>query len=48
LKRLKEVWLQSLIRRSDKLATLIPQVYVKGMSTRDIEAALAGARIERL
>jgi len=34
------VWLQSLIRRSDKLAALIPQLYVKGMSTRDIEAAL--------
>ena len=36
----ESVWLQSLVRRSDKLAALIPQLYVKGMSTRDIEAAL--------
>jgi transposase-like protein len=32
----ESVWLQSLVRRSDKLAALIP----KGMSTRDIEVAL--------
>jgi transposase-like protein len=31
---------QSLVRRSDKLAALIPQLYVKGLSTRDIEATL--------
>ena len=37
----ESVWLQSLVRRSDKLAALIPQLYVEGMSTRDIEAALA-------
>jgi putative transposase len=37
------VWLQSLVRRSDKLAALIPQLYVKGLSTRDIEAALTDA-----
>ncbi|HEY5914880.1 MAG TPA: transposase [Verrucomicrobiae bacterium] len=34
------VWLRALVRRSDKLAALIPQLYVKGVSTRDIEAAL--------
>ncbi len=34
-------WLKSLVRRSDKLAALIPQLYVKGLSTRDIEAALS-------
>jgi putative transposase len=34
------VWLRALVRRSDKLAALIPQLYVKGLSTRDIEAAL--------
>ena len=36
----ESVWLRALVRRSDKLAALIPQLYVKGMSTRDIEAAL--------
>ena len=36
----ESVWLQALVRRSDKLAALIPQLYVKGLSTRDIEAAL--------
>jgi len=34
------VWLRALVRRSDKLAALIPQLFVKGLSTRDIEAAL--------
>ena len=34
------VWLRALVRRSDKLAALIPQLYVKGLSTRNIEAAL--------
>jgi transposase-like protein len=33
-------WLRALVRRSDKLTALIPQPYVKGLSTRDIEAAL--------
>ena len=37
------VWLQSLVRRSDRLTALIPQLYVKGLSTRDIEAALTDA-----
>ncbi len=36
----ESVWLRALICRSDKLAALIPQLYVKGLSTRDIEAAL--------
>lgn len=34
------MWLRALVRRSDKLAALIPQLYVTGLSTRDIEAAL--------
>jgi putative transposase len=37
----ESMWLRALVRRSDKLAALIPQLYVKGLSTRDIEAALA-------
>jgi putative transposase len=37
------VWLRTLVRRSDKLTALIPQLYVKGLSTRDIEAALSDA-----
>jgi len=37
----ESVWLRALVRRSDKLAALIPQRYVKCLSTRDIEAALA-------
>jgi putative transposase len=36
----ESVWLRALVRRSDKLAALIPQLYVRGLSTRDIEAAL--------
>jgi transposase-like protein len=39
----ESVWLRALVRRSDKLAALIPQLYVKGLSTRDIEAALTDA-----
>jgi transposase-like protein len=35
------VWLRALVQRSDKLAALIPQLYVKGLSTRDIETALS-------
>ncbi len=35
------VWLRALVRRSDKLAALIQQPYAKGLSTRDIEAALS-------
>ena len=41
------VWLQSLVRRSDKMAEFIPQLYVKGMSTRDIEAQAVLAMCER-
>jgi len=40
IKAFDSVWLRALVRRSDKLAALIPQLYVKGLSTRDIEAAL--------
>ncbi len=36
----ESLWLKTLVSRSDKLAALIPQLYVKGLSTRDIEAAL--------
>jgi len=43
------VWLRSLVRRGDKLAALILQLYVKGMSTRDIEAAPTDAlEVERV
>jgi hypothetical protein len=37
-------WLQNLVRRSDKLAVLIPPRCHKGMSTHDIEAALTETR----
>ncbi len=37
----ESAWLRALVQRSNKLAALIPQLYVKGLSTRDIEAALA-------
>jgi transposase-like protein len=37
----ESTWLRALVRRSDKLAAIIPQLYVKGLSIRDIEAALA-------
>ena len=40
LEAFDSVWLKTLVRRSDKLVALIPQLYVKGLSTRDIEAAL--------
>lgn len=40
LEAFDSVWLKTLVRRSDKLAALIPQLYIKGLSTRDIEAAL--------
>jgi transposase-like protein len=37
------VWLRAVARRSEKLTALIPQLYVKGLSTRDVEAALQEA-----
>jgi putative transposase len=40
LEAFESVWLKTLVGRSDKLAALIPQLYIKGLSTRDIEAAL--------
>jgi len=43
LEEFESVWLPSLCRRSEKLTALIPQLYVKGLSTRDVEAALTEA-----
>jgi transposase-like protein len=43
LEAFESVWLPSLCRRSEKLTALIPQLYVKGLSTRDVEAALTEA-----
>jgi transposase-like protein len=40
LESFESIWLKTLVSRSDKLLALIPQLYVKGLSTRDIEAAL--------
>jgi putative transposase len=40
LEEFESLWLRALLRRSEKLTALIPQLYVKGLSTRDIEAAL--------
>lgn len=40
LEAFESLWLKTLVSRSDKLAALIPQLYVKGLSTRDMEAAL--------
>lgn len=37
------VWLQAIGKRSARLLELIPLLYVKGMSQRDIEAALIEA-----
>lgn len=41
LEPFESLWVKSLVRRSDKLAGLIPQLYVKGLSSRDIETALS-------
>ena len=43
LEGFESVWLKSLCRRSEKLTALIPALYVKGLSTRDVEAALTEA-----
>lgn len=43
LEAFESVWLKALCRRSEKLTALIPQLYVKGLSTRDVEAALSEA-----
>jgi transposase-like protein len=39
----ESVWLEAIKRRSKRLLELIPLLYVKGMSQRDIEAALVEA-----
>ncbi len=39
----ESVWLQALGKRSARLFELIPMLYVKGMSQRDVEAALIEA-----
>jgi hypothetical protein len=38
LESLESVWVKTLVRRSDKLLALMPQLYVKGLSTRAIES----------
>jgi len=43
LEPFESVWLQSIGKRSKKLLELIPMLYVKGMSQRDIEDALVEA-----
>jgi putative transposase len=43
LEAFDSVWLRAVARRSEKLLALIPQLYVKGLSTRDVEAALEEA-----
>jgi transposase-like protein len=43
LEPFESVWLRAIGKRSDRLMELIPLVYVKGMSHRDIEAALVEA-----
>jgi transposase-like protein len=40
LEPFESVWLQAIGKRSQRLLELIPALYVKGMSQRDIEAAL--------
>lgn len=40
LEPFESVWLQSIGKRSKKLLELVPAMYVKGMSQRDIEGAL--------
>ena len=43
LEAFESVWLRVMVGRSEKLAALIPQLYVKGLSTRDVESALRDA-----
>jgi len=43
LEPFESVWLQAIGKRSSRLMELIPLLYVKGMSQRDIEAALVEA-----
>ena len=39
----ESVWLTAIGKRSQRLRQLIPMLYVKGMSQRDVEAALVEA-----
>src|SRR3989442_15673883 len=43
LEPFESVWLQAIGRRSKRLLELIPMLYVKGMSQRDIEDSLCEA-----
>jgi transposase-like protein len=43
LEPFESIWLQAIGKRSKRLLELIPMLYVKGMSQRDIEAALIEA-----
>lgn len=43
LEPFESVWLQAIGTRSQRLVALIPTLYVKGMSQRDVEAALVEA-----
>ena len=43
LERFESVWLRAIGKRSERLLELVPLLYVKGMSQRDIESALVEA-----
>jgi putative transposase len=43
LESFDSLWLRAIVSRTEKLLALIPQLYVKGLSTRDVEAALPEA-----
>ena len=43
LEAFESIWMKTLCRRSEKLTALIPQLYVKGLSSRDVESALSEA-----
>jgi len=43
LEPFESVWLQAIGKRSERLTELVPMMYVKGMSQRDIEDALVDA-----
>ena len=43
LERFESVWLRAIGKRSKRLLELVPLLYVKGMSQRDIESALVEA-----
>ena len=43
LERFESLWLRAIGKRSERLVELVPLLYVKGMSQRDIESALVEA-----